>query len=105
MQQIDYKIAKELKERLSEIVSIVDFKIFGSRARGNADEYSDMDIYIKTECITKNLEEKIYHMDWEIGLKHLIFISPLIFARYEIEDSPLRVSPIVRNIKEEGIKI
>lgn len=31
--------------------------------------------------------------------------GPLIFTRHEIEDSPLRVSPIVRNICEEGIKV
>jgi predicted nucleotidyltransferase len=105
MQQIDYKIAKELKERLSKIVSLVDFKVFGSRARGSADEYSDMDVFIETEYLTKELEEKIYHTAWEIGLEHLIFISPLVFTRYEVENSPLRVSPIVRNIEEEGIRV
>lgn len=61
MQQIDYKIAKELKERLSKIVSLVDFRVFGSRARDNADEYSDMDVFIETEYLTKELEEKIYY--------------------------------------------
>ncbi len=105
MKQIDYEIAKELKERLSEVVSIIDFKVFGSRARGDVDEYSDMDIFLEVEYLTKELEEKIYHTAWEIGLEHLIFISPLIFTRYEIEDSPLRVSPIVRNIEEDGVRI
>jgi hypothetical protein len=32
-------------------------------------------------------------------------ISPLIFTRDELENSPLRSSPIVRVIKEEGAQI
>lgn len=105
MKQTDYEIAKELKEKLSEVVSIIDFKVFGSRARGDVDEYSDMDVFLEVESLTKELEEKIYHTAWETGLEHSIFISPLIFTRYEIEDSPLRVSPIVRNIEEDGVRI
>ena len=38
----DREIAKELKERLSKIVNLLDFRVFGSRARGDADEHSDM---------------------------------------------------------------
>jgi predicted nucleotidyltransferase len=30
----DKRIAEELKKRLSEVVQIVDVKVFGSRARG-----------------------------------------------------------------------
>ena len=105
MKQKDYEIAKKLKEKLSEIVCIVDFKVFGSRARGDVGEYSDMDVFIEVENLTKELEEKIYHTAWEVGLEHLIYISPLIFTRYEIEDSPLRVSPVVKNINEDGVRI
>jgi predicted nucleotidyltransferase len=33
----------ELKKRLSENVPIPDLRVFGSRARGDSDEYSDME--------------------------------------------------------------
>ncbi len=36
----DYTIARDLKLRLASAVSLVDFRVFGSRARGEADEYS-----------------------------------------------------------------
>jgi len=105
MKPEDYEIAKEMKRRLSEVVDLVDFRIFGSRAQGNADEYSDMDVFIEVETLDRNLKEKIREITWEVGFKHLIVISPLIFTRYEMEDSPLRSSPIVRNIVEEGVMV
>ncbi len=39
MKSKDYEIAKKLKERLSEVFPLIDFRVFGSRARGDADEY------------------------------------------------------------------
>ena len=39
MTQQDREIAKELKNKLSEVVHLLDFRVFGSRARGDADEY------------------------------------------------------------------
>jgi len=101
----DYIIAKELKERLSKIVRLVDFRVFGSRARGDTDEYSDMDIFIEVEYLDKQLKKQIRDITWEIGFENSTYISPLIFTRYEIEDSPLRASPIVQNITEEGVKV
>lgn len=105
MKPMDYEIAKKLKERLSVIVPLIDFRVYGSRARGNAAEYSDMDVFIEVEKLDRALEDNIYDIAWEIGFENDVFISPMIFTRYEIEESPLRVSPIVKNISEEGVRI
>lgn len=105
MIQKDYEVAMIFKERLSEVVQLIDLKIYGSRARENADEDSDLDVFIEVEYLDKVLEEKIYEVSWEVGFENNMFISPLIFTRYEIEKSPLRVSPIVENINKEGVKI
>lgn len=105
MKDKDYAMARELKDRLSEVVQLVDFRIFGSRARGVADEYSDMDVFLEVESINKELKNRISDVAWEVGFKHFIVISLLIFTRDEIEKSPLKVSPIVKNIVEEGILV
>ncbi|MBI5746596.1 MAG: hypothetical protein HZA13_06325 [Nitrospirae bacterium] len=57
------------------------------------------------EDIDKELEDLIHHIVWEVSLEHSLYISPLIFTSHEIEKSPLRVSPIVKNIEEEGVKV
>lgn len=105
MEARDYEIAKKLKARLSEVVQLVDFRVFGSRARGDVEEDSDMDVFIEVEYLDKELKRRIREIVWEIGFENSVYISPLIFTRYEIEDSPLRASPIVRNIREEGVEV
>ena len=101
----DARIARDLKKRLTEVVQFVDFKVFGSRARGNADEYSDMDVFLEVETLDKSLKERISDIAWEVGFENYIIISTLIFTRDEIENSPLRASPIVHNIAEEGVTV
>ncbi len=46
MNQKDYEVAKKLKEKLFEVAPVVDLIVFGSRARGDQDEYSDMDVSV-----------------------------------------------------------
>ncbi|OHB38379.1 MAG: hypothetical protein A2Y09_09610 [Planctomycetes bacterium GWA2_39_15] len=105
MKPKDYEIAKILKERLSEVVNLIDFRVFGSRARGDADDLSDMDVFLEVESLDKELKEKISDIVWEVGFENFVVISPLIFTKDEIENSPIRSSPIVKNISKEGIKI
>ena len=101
----DYETAKTLKERLSKIVPLLDFRIFGSRVRGDEDEYSDMDVFIEVGFLDKKLKKNIRNIIWEVGFEKSVYISPLIFTRAEIKDSPLRASSIVKNIYEEGVKV
>ncbi|MBI5788810.1 MAG: nucleotidyltransferase domain-containing protein [Candidatus Schekmanbacteria bacterium] len=105
MKQPDFAIAKELKIKLSQIIDLIDFRVFGSRARGEADEHSDLDVFIEVGTLTKELKEKISDIVWEVGFENYLVISPLIFTREEIEKSPLKSSSIVRNILEEGITV
>jgi predicted nucleotidyltransferase len=105
MRENDLRIAEELKKKLSQVVQLLDFRVFGSRARGDADEYSDMDVFLKVERIDPLIKEEIEDVIWEVGFENFIVISPLIFTREEIENTPLRSSPIVKNISEEGVSI
>ncbi|NIO04346.1 MAG: hypothetical protein GTN74_06935 [Proteobacteria bacterium] len=57
MAENDLKIANELKNRLSEVVQLLDFSVFGSRAKGDADEYSDMDVFLKVERIDRDTKK------------------------------------------------
>jgi predicted nucleotidyltransferase len=101
----DLKTAEQLKQRLLDIVRLADFKVFGSRARGDADEYSDLDIFIEVEVIDRELKEKIKDIVWQVGFDNYVVISPLIYTRDEIENTPIRSSSIIQSISEEGVSI
>jgi len=101
----DFEIALQLKERLSGVVQLVDFRIFGSRARGDGDEHSDMDVFVEVEHLNKSLKEKIQDAAWDVGFNNFMVIAPLIFTRNELENTPLRSSPIVKVIFQEGIAV
>lgn len=103
--QDDLKTASELKERVSKISPLIDFRLFGSRARGDADEYSDMDVFMEFETLNRELKNRVKAAAWEMTMKTGIVITTLLFSRYEIEDSPLRSSPIIRVIMEEGVPV
>lgn len=101
----DRKIAELLKKRLSEKIPIIDLRVFGSRARQDEDEYSDMDVFLEVESLDSDQKEALHDVTWEVGLENGVVISPLIFTREEVENSPLRVSPILVNIIREGVAI
>src|SRR6266542_3584571 len=100
MTKKDFSIASDLKKRLASAVSLVDFRVFGSRARGDADEYSDMDVFVEVERLDKSLKERIMDIAWEVGFENFMVIAALIFTRDELENSALRSSPIVKAITQ-----
>lgn len=105
MRETDRIIAGELKNRLSEFVHLLDFCVFGSRARLDGSAESDMDVFIEVETLDKHLKERILATAWEVGFHNFLVISPLIFTRDELVNSPLRSSPIVKAIQDEGLRI
>ena len=101
----DLQTAKELKKRVSNLTPLVDFRLFGSRARGDADDDSDMDIFMEFETVDQELRNRVKTAAWEMTLESGIVVTTLLFSRHEIEDSPLRSSPIIRVIMEEGVPV
>ncbi|NLD36783.1 MAG: hypothetical protein GX654_07940 [Desulfatiglans sp.] len=101
----DYKTLYELKKRLNDNIPLLNIKLFGSRARGDAGKYSDMDVFIETEKIDREIKEIIKTIVWEVSLENSVIISPLIFSKDELTNSPLAHAPIVKNIFEEGVNI
>jgi uncharacterized protein len=101
----DYEIAGELKRRLAAAVDLIDIKVFGSKARGDDDEFSDLDVFIEVGILDKKVKDLILEIVWEVSLENSTVISPLVFSVDEIKNSALRASPILLNISEEGIRV
>ncbi len=97
---------RELKDFLKREFPGSKIIIFGSRARGEGDEESDIDILILTPGKTDRRGRKnIIHFIFELNLRTGANISPIICSEKEWEEGVFSVLPIKNYIKEEGIKL
>ena len=98
------KALGELKERLSEKFKSVEIILFGSKARGDFDEESDIDLLILLDCpVTSKKEEDISHITYEIELKYGVVIGKIIEDKNTWNN--LQEMPLYKNIRKEGLRI
>ncbi|MEW5946319.1 MAG: nucleotidyltransferase domain-containing protein [bacterium] len=95
------KIQTAVKEELPEATVI----FFGSRARGEPQEYSDWDILILAEKVTPEIKERIYDALYEVELEKDIIIGPLMLPRDEWEHRRFKEHPIHERVDEEGVLV
>lgn len=95
----------KLKKAIEDRFHLIDFRIFGSKARGEAVSESDIDVMIEIEDYNPVTESVIDDLVFKINLEHDCFISTVIFGRRELEEGPLGESPLYRVIEREGIKV
>ena len=98
MAEKDYQVAMELKKRLSSQVRLVDLNVLDSQSRGEATENSALDVFIEVDELDEGVKKKIMDIVWEVGYQNFLVITPLIFTREELENSPLRPSPSAKVI-------
>jgi len=100
------KILKEFKEKLIELYKdqLVDVLLYGSYARGEQREDSDIDIAV---ILKGNIEpfkeiDRITEFSYDLSLKYSVLIS--IHPVSETDYSS-RNYPFLLNLREEGIPI
>jgi len=102
----DKSILIKFKELLSKRVRVNRMFLFGSRARGDDESGSDMDVLV---ILNDELgpEERDYVSDcaWEAGYREGIVVVPVAFSRAEWQSGPERHSLLAMAVKAEGIAI
>jgi predicted nucleotidyltransferase len=94
-----------LKEALMERYRLLDFRVFGSKARGDASPDSDIDVMIKIEESSPAIAAEIDDLVFEINLAHDCLISLVVFSKKELEEGPLSESPLFKTISKEGVRV
>ena len=105
MREKDKQIILQLKGLLQQEVELNEIRIFGSRAGDSFSEESDIDVYIQVDTTSREIKDKIRELCWYVSYEYGVVISPLIFSKDEVENSPLKSSPIIKNIYSDGIAI
>ncbi len=94
-----------LKEILSKKFNLIELRLFGSKARGESTQESDLDVMIEIAESNYDIRSQIYDIIFEINLENDTFISSTIFSKKELEDGPMGESPIYKIIHKEGVPI
>ncbi len=93
-----------LKAKLEEKYRLIDFRVFGSKAKGTGNKESDLDVMIVLGETSPEIESEIDDLVYEINVEYDCLITPLYFGIEEIENGPMSESPVYKNAIVEGIR-
>ncbi|HSE84127.1 MAG TPA: nucleotidyltransferase domain-containing protein [Thermodesulfobacteriota bacterium] len=96
----------ELRRRLFDEFNVESMMLYGSVARGEADEESDLDLLVLTSQKLKRPERhKITDLVFEVNLHYGTNFSTLVVDRNTWETGVFSVLPLRDEILKDGIMI
>lgn len=105
MREKEHKIIEKFKQLVAQRVKVHEVRVFGSRARGDASEYSDLDVLVVVDYLDHTIEKYISDCAWETGFPEDIIIMPVAISLDTLKNTPIRESVFIRNVYREGISI
>ncbi len=107
LSQSETEALEELKLTLQGFLGeeLKDLILFGSKARGEAEPESDIDVAILVETLTRERKRQIFDLVAEIELKYLVVISSLVLSVEEFGHLKSREKRIALDIESEGIPL
>jgi predicted nucleotidyltransferase len=105
MQEKDRKIVEKFKSLISQQVKVHEVRVFGSRARGDATEKSDLDVLVVVDYLDHSIEKYISDCAWEAGFPEDVIIIPIAISLDTLKNSPIRESVFIKNVYQEGVSV
>lgn len=105
MLEREIKIIEKFKALVSMRVKVHEVRVFGSRARGDATEESDLDVLVVVDYLDHSIERYISDCAWESGFSENIIIMPIAISIDTLKNSPIRKSSFIKNVYREGITV
>lgn len=96
-----------LKNKLLEkFGASIEVYLFGSAARGDAKQGSDIDVLVLFPGKVNNaLEEEIFGLAFEVELKHNVVFGIVVRSKSFWNSGRASVIPLYQNIQKEGIRV
>lgn len=76
---------------------------FGSRARGDYSDCSDLDVCVVVNNLDESADSKIIETAWLVGFEHDMVISTVTYSADEFERGPCSESALIQSILKEGV--
>lgn len=105
MTEQDRAIVQEFRDRIAKHYKVLDCKLFGSRAVGQAAPDSDYDVFLLLEKVDSEREKIIQEISWEVGFRHDVVLSVIPYSIQEVSSPASRYSLFLQNVRKEGIAV
>lgn len=97
------KFRKALEETLGE--NLIELKLFGSKARGDAGKNSDLDVLVIISGGDWRICDVVYGIVTDIQLETEVCISPKVINKKEYNRLTDMETTFIKNIVHEGIAV
>jgi predicted nucleotidyltransferase len=99
------EFVKRIRHDLS--ANVVDVRLFGSEARGDATPESDIDVLVivRPEGERAALEDRVIDIAFDVNLECGVYISPRVLTPEILNDPVWRETPFVKNIAGESTQL
>jgi predicted nucleotidyltransferase len=107
MTEIERQAAAEFADKVRQQFDgqLVSILLFGSRARGEAEPDSDMDVLVVMSKIDPETRRAIRYLAVEVWLKHGIYVSTRVWSRTHWRKLEEMQTLLYRNICRDGIDL
>ncbi len=97
---------REIKARVTKRFHVVDFLLYGSAVRGEAEPESDLDLLIIiSEPVARLKRHEITDIVFDVNLQFGTNFSTLVVDRNAWESGLISVLPLREEIMREGIRL
>ena len=96
---------KKLKDALVRDFRLLELRLFGSKARGDSDPESDIDVLIVLENCDWEIEKAVSRLCFDINIEHGVLLVPVLYSQAEYESDLTKVTPFYQNVRKEGVLV
>ena len=96
---------RKLKEALTRDFRFVELRLFGSKARGDSNPESDIDVLIVLEELNREIRKQVSALCCDLSIDHHVVISPILYSLAEFTSGHTRITPFYQNVRREGVPV
>ncbi len=104
MDKKSHQIVAELKTKIKSKFNLKELKVYGSTARGDRRDDSDIDVFILLSKVNRQLEEEMFDIAYDLELEHDCLIDLIILDETTLNEKYVS-TPFYQNVISEGLDI